>query len=381
MTEPRVLFDYLHLLLIPSTRTSGVFADDFVASQSPLQPWTTLASLIGLTGLLFFSWQTRRRWPVLSAAMLFFLAGHLMESSFIGLELYFEHRNYLPAALCFWPVALCCAKAGKLKVLRRIALVTACCLLAVLTTVQARTWASPFALAQRWAAMNPASSRAQSYAAVMDIEAGHPDDAIRRLGPKFQQHPGNIQYAVTLTDAYCRAGGVPPAILKDTEAALRRNGIKSDLAYQWIVQLLTPGTTKVCAGLPKATLDALALASLTKVPSASEPMSRGKYIQGLIALRRKDCSAALTAFRERLTIQRRPELAQTQIILLAQYCSPGNGLALLNAYVDAAQPADAASSPVLRLRDTLLHNSGYWEDEWSRLRKVMVEDQAQHAKP
>ena len=50
-----------------------------------------------------FHW--RRKYPLLALPVLFFFAGHLLESTVIGLELYFEHRNYLPAAFLFMPLA------------------------------------------------------------------------------------------------------------------------------------------------------------------------------------------------------------------------------------------------------------------------------------
>src|SRR5690606_29131238 len=37
----------------------------------------------------------RRRWPMVTVGVLWFFVAHAMESSFIGLELVFEHRNYL----------------------------------------------------------------------------------------------------------------------------------------------------------------------------------------------------------------------------------------------------------------------------------------------
>ncbi len=55
-----------------------------------------------LLGAGFF-WMGRR--PVLSFAILFFIFNHLIESSVIGLELVFEHRNYLPSLFLFMPAA------------------------------------------------------------------------------------------------------------------------------------------------------------------------------------------------------------------------------------------------------------------------------------
>jgi tetratricopeptide (TPR) repeat protein len=43
--------------------------------------------------------------------VLFFLLNHLLESSFLPLELIFEHRNYIPSMLFFLPISLCLVSA------------------------------------------------------------------------------------------------------------------------------------------------------------------------------------------------------------------------------------------------------------------------------
>jgi tetratricopeptide (TPR) repeat protein len=60
--------------------------------------------VLGLVGIGF--WQMRRR-PMLSFAILFFFLNHVVESSIIGLELIYEHRNYLPSLFLFVPLAAC----------------------------------------------------------------------------------------------------------------------------------------------------------------------------------------------------------------------------------------------------------------------------------
>jgi tetratricopeptide (TPR) repeat protein len=75
----------------------GLFHDDFAISRSLLQPWTTLPAVIALVATGVAAVLVRTRLPLLSFAVLFFLAGHALESSVFPLELVYEHRNYLPA--------------------------------------------------------------------------------------------------------------------------------------------------------------------------------------------------------------------------------------------------------------------------------------------
>lgn len=374
ITEPRVLFDYLRLLLIPRTDTSGVFADDVRLSTDILHPWTTLPAIACLALLALAAWRCRHRWPIPCAATLFFLAGHMMESSFIGLELYFEHRNYLPAMLAFWPVAHLCLRAGPLLRYRVGGLFIACGLLALLSLQLARDWSNPLALSGRWASVNPTSARAQSYAAAMEMEAGHPELAIQRIEPLSRRAPAEAQYAVVLTSAYCQLGYVPDPVLQSTINALEINGLQADVAYQWLAQLLAPGSSAECAGLPARILRDIATASLRREFPSVESRARVYFIQGLLALKEARCPAALDAFKKRLDTQRRPETAQSEIILLATHCSARDGLLLLDYYQASPVPIAQASTPALRLRDWIMTRDGYWEAEWKRLRSVMEED-------
>ena len=226
LTQPRALFDYLYRLWVPGLDATGVFADGFPVSTGLLHPWTTLAAILGVAALAALGIWARLRYPALSAAILFFLAGHAMESSIIPLELYFEHRNYLPAALLFWPLALLLTRTGAYMHLRVLAGVGFALVCALATLAQAQLWSDPPALAQTWARALPDSARAQTHAASIDLQRGEPQRAIDRLTPLLARHPDEAQYALTLLEAHCRNGHVPGStIASGTLRALRSRGV------------------------------------------------------------------------------------------------------------------------------------------------------------
>ncbi|MSR13135.1 MAG: tetratricopeptide repeat protein [Gammaproteobacteria bacterium] len=97
LTESRVVIHYLGLIIAPSRRALGFFHDDITLSTGLLAPLSTLGAIIGLASLLVGGWWLRFRLPLVSCGILWFFAGHLMESTIIPLELMFEHRNYLPS--------------------------------------------------------------------------------------------------------------------------------------------------------------------------------------------------------------------------------------------------------------------------------------------
>lgn len=96
LTEGRVLWFYLSMIAFPRLDTFGLQHDDIAISTNLLSPWTTLASLIGLLALTSSAWILRKRLPLASFGIAWFLVGHLMESTILPLEIAHEHRNYLP---------------------------------------------------------------------------------------------------------------------------------------------------------------------------------------------------------------------------------------------------------------------------------------------
>jgi tetratricopeptide (TPR) repeat protein len=104
MTEPRILIIYLSQIFYPiPSRLS--FDHPIALSTSLIEPWTTLPAILTVLLLICSGiFQIRKR-PVLAFGILFFFLNHVIESSFIPLELVFEHRNYLPTLFLLFPVA------------------------------------------------------------------------------------------------------------------------------------------------------------------------------------------------------------------------------------------------------------------------------------
>lgn len=96
LTEGRVLWFYLGLIVFPRLEVLGLYHDDFVISRTLLAPWTTLPALAGLLGLIVLAWRMRLAAPVASFGIAWFLTGHGLESTVLPLEIAHEHRNYLP---------------------------------------------------------------------------------------------------------------------------------------------------------------------------------------------------------------------------------------------------------------------------------------------
>ncbi len=96
LTQTRVIVAYLYWIILPIESHYTLFHDDFSVSTSLMNPLSTLFSVIFLFGVSVIAIIFRRRAPLFGFAWFWFLIGHAVESSFLNLELVFEHRNHLP---------------------------------------------------------------------------------------------------------------------------------------------------------------------------------------------------------------------------------------------------------------------------------------------
>jgi tetratricopeptide (TPR) repeat protein len=96
LTQSRVVVFYGTLLLWPlPTRLN--LDHDFPLSLSLAVPASTFIAVVALLGLVALAISIRRRAPLVSFGILWFLIALVIESSIIPLEMVFEHRLYFPA--------------------------------------------------------------------------------------------------------------------------------------------------------------------------------------------------------------------------------------------------------------------------------------------
>jgi len=191
LTEGRVVTDYLVQLFIPRIEGYGFFQDGYQVSKGWLAPSSTLFSILFLLALLVGAFVCRKKYPLIALAILFFFAAHLMESTVIGLELYFEHRNYVAAIFLFLPVAAgLSALSDKIKP-SIVVLVSLLILgtLALLTWQRAVLWSNTDKLQIYWAQNSPDSPRAQSALAVAMMHDGRYQEANHLVERALQAHP------------------------------------------------------------------------------------------------------------------------------------------------------------------------------------------------
>ena len=184
-SEARVLFAYLHLMLVPLPDAFTLFHDDFALSRGALSPPTTLLSAAGLAALSALVWWRRAAQPYLVFGWAWFVLGHVLEGSVIPLELMHEHRNYLPGLGIITALTLAAADGLALTRLRAVRSLVAIVVLSVLagvTVSRAALWANPREQTETELRHHPLSPRLWYEAGRLRIEQAGGDATRRAAG-------------------------------------------------------------------------------------------------------------------------------------------------------------------------------------------------------
>lgn len=205
LSQGPVVVDYLEKLLLPRLHGTGLYFDNFPVSRSLLQPISTLYSWLLLLGLMAAAVVLRHRMPITSFGIWFYFTGHLMESTLIPLELYFEHRNYLPQ------VGLWIALAGllnhvsgrRLQIIVFAAVAILFSFLVTLTRQNAALWSQPELQSAVWYHENPGSLRTTLSYANLLLQKQRLEKLHQVLDTGRQHHPDSLAIVVSQRYVSC----------------------------------------------------------------------------------------------------------------------------------------------------------------------------------
>ena len=324
LTESRLLLDYLWQLLVPHIETKGLFQDDITLSRTILEPISTLFSLLTITGLITATWLLRRRMPLLSAAIGFFLAGHLLESTLLPLELAFEHRNYLPSLLLYLPPAWLLIYTYQRSQVASI-LVGLLCFAVLSTTLAARTelWSDRLTLYHTWAVNNPGSARAQiAYANALDSQQ-RPDLALQHLNLAIQRSPESL--LLRLHQLRLQARRTPPLSSAPLAALvpIQRRIETAAFSHESILALMAMTDDRLAGNSRLSSGQLLSLwQAFSANPNTALQHTMGAQIhhqQGRLLLAAGHSADAIRQFRLALLLSQSKEAGLKQAALLASH--------------------------------------------------------------
>lgn len=371
-TEPRVVMDYLAQLWLPRPFSAGLFNDYYPVSTSWWHPVTTAPAALAIAALLAMAWRLRRRHPAMAVALLFYFAGQSLESTSIPLELYFEHRNYVPALLMFWPLGLWLADMRQLPVVKAALVVALPLTLACMTYVRTEVWGDVRTQALIWARINPQSPRAQVNAAEMEMHDGHPQAAARRLAQLLATQPDQSQLAFNLIDAQCMMGHVRAHDIDTARRAMRQTANAGAMFADWFQRALPVALSGRCRGLTPGVLSMLIEAGLRNPKlSAAGPRQDLLYLRGRIAIAEQRPDDALTDFTRALDLQVRPGFALEAAAMLGSAGQPALGTQLLDHYQQVQHEVAPPGFGMPMLHAWVMARQHYWPHELARLRATL----------
>jgi tetratricopeptide (TPR) repeat protein len=231
LTQARIIFQYLTNILLPGLQTPSLFHDDYMISKNIFHPWTTLISMLGIIALIIISWLSRNKIPLLSFSIAWFFIGHILESTIIPLELYFEHRNYLPIlgpllALVYFTIkALEYFTHGRKAIMLGVVVFTF--LLTGTTLVNTIMWGRPVELIVGSSQEHPESARAIEALEALELEMGFEikDQKIKaRLQNLYQGKNAHSSYVLFRDLKYsCFQGDLSTEKLNNTLTSLHQS--------------------------------------------------------------------------------------------------------------------------------------------------------------
>jgi tetratricopeptide (TPR) repeat protein len=344
-TQAVILWNYLAQVLAPDLSRLGPFQDDFPV-YAPTDPGA-LVAIGAWAALVAVAVAGRRRAPLVSFAVGWYLVGHLMESTVFSLELYFEHRNYVPS---LGPLALVVGAALTApRTVRPVAVAGLAAyglLIGWLLYQTTSLWGQPRLAAEMWVMHHPASPRAAQYLAQQLINDRDYEGAVAALRNATLRMPEASDLAMQALQLEC--GRLGPEeyrrSVEDTVARLPSLHI-SYAALDALHRMANMALDRECPDLTAEDADRLARTLLENPAFAANARARHHLHHEVarLAHARKDLDTTVTQLELAFAASPNPETAAMMAATLASAGLQKEAIARLE---EAAR--FAPRSPVLR---------------------------------
>lgn len=192
LSEVVILIDYVINLVVPRAIRVNPFMDNIPAAVGFLEPPSVMMSFMAWMVAIYYFIRVRYRSPCLLFGLMFFLVGHLIESTFIGLELFFAHRNYVPSfgvyfAISFLVIVSLSCYSRSLVLASTVLLVS---MFGLVLSQVVNNWREVGITAERWLEYNPHSQRGAQFVASLYFTLGHRQEALKVLDMALRRNPG-----------------------------------------------------------------------------------------------------------------------------------------------------------------------------------------------
>ncbi len=375
LTQGRILWEYLFHLILPRPNTGGLFNDDIIVSTSLFHPWYTIVAWGTWLAIMIWALFNRTKHPAMALAILFFLCGHLLESSFIQLELYFEHRNYLPAALLGFPVALWWITRPIKGLAQYLPPLGILMVFALITGIRANLWGQPFLQAISWAQINPESPRTQIYLADKWRQTNNLKEAERLNAKAITLSPHDIPTLGQKVGLDCQLNNDTDQSIRTMIEALAKKTEISAVDRHHLAKLLDFLISKSCGNSSNPENILAIIRTIQDSNHGQNSKSLAALLaqrMGIVMLQQGKPREALEEFYHSTNLTPIPGMVLKNAALLATYAAYEEALE----YLETAdlQENIPHSWSIIRLRQLYTANSGYYQREKSHLREQITKD-------
>jgi tetratricopeptide (TPR) repeat protein len=228
----------------------------------------------------------RRRYSVPAFAVFWYLGGHALESTVLPLELYFEHRNYLPllgaAFALAWGIMRLWERASSVASRRTYAAVAvlAATTFGAITFLELRTWADPVGQAAVWASERPHSTRAQYALGTLYLTHRQYGEAQRVFLAAEKAQPKEVQFILARAYIGCFVQDQWKPDWPEVVMRLQSGNI-SPLVYEFLTGMTDQLEEKQCPSLsPQIVRDLVDAVLANPRAKLSAYQWAGWYIKG-----------------------------------------------------------------------------------------------------
>jgi tetratricopeptide (TPR) repeat protein len=211
LSQFRIVLLYISLLIWP--HPGRLILDyDFQPSNSLIDPVTTLIGMIVIIGFLVAAALTAKKQRLISFCILWYFGNLCIESSIIGLELVYEHRNYLPSMFFILAAVILSYRYLKPKWLAPVALSAVAMTFAYWTYERNDVWRSPILIWMDCIEKSPQKPRPYNNLGVALADMGHHREAVDQYRRALQIDPRYENAHTNLGRALATLGDVDAAI-------------------------------------------------------------------------------------------------------------------------------------------------------------------------
>lgn len=360
-TEAVILWDYLRQILVPDLGRLGPYQDGYpILSLELPGPWLALGGwLVASTAAILL----RQRLPLVSLAVGWFLVGHVLESTVFPLELYFEHRNYLPS-LGIVVLLVGGALVAPLALRRFFApALLAYGVLVGWSLFQVTSlWGNPRLAAEVWAHHQPDSPRAAQHLSRLLLEQGETDRGLEVIRTAAKRMPLASDLALQVLQTHC-------GYILDTDFQVKLADTLERLptlrySHATVDTLQALGDLAVNGECPELTVDAVQRAShalLDNPAFTAQPYARSAIHHELarLARQRQDLDGTLTHLEFAFSALPTPKTAEMMASVLAE-------AGFLSESLDKLDQAErlVSTNPILK---------AHWQPRLEKARAVIGE--------